>query len=234
MSMFVKLPKHGSHADLMTAHQTAPGQLPLDVAQDLQRQSQSKTFGPRSIDGYGFGARIPDMADWFVGPVGHHRDSDLVTESNWNTALQRIRAVGEEGVDWIYIRFGHFLADWVEEIGTRPGTPCAQVADEIKTQLEIYPILDEDDLREREAEKIQKNWHSICYVLKYDLKQYCRAEWVDWGDTEDDLVDDLDDCGDLGAAAHGIGEESDGWISYSHSDIAIIADRLASILGYDP
>lgn len=174
----------------------------------------------------------PDMVDWIAGPVGHHRDSDLIAESNWHTALARIRAAGEEGEDWVYIRFGHFGVGWVEEMGTRPGTNCAEVAEEIRNSLADYPVLNADDLAERESERVQQNWHEICYEVKRDLKKYCRAEWTEWGDAEDDLVDDLDDYGDLETAAHGLGEQNEGWVRYSRHDVAVIADKLADKLGY--
>src|SRR5262245_1446530 len=84
-----------------------------------------------------------EHATWIVGPVGHSRDSDLVEESNWQVACERLGTADPEGQDHEIHRFGHWAVGWVEEIAYRPGSEVARVADEIRESLDSYAILDE-------------------------------------------------------------------------------------------
>lgn len=103
------------------------------------------------------GWALPD--GWGIGPVGHHRDSDVLTESNWETVVAMFSEISEEGSaderwdvrgDWAICRFRHWAVGWVEELAIRLDGPCLQVAADIADALEDYPVLDDEDHSERE------------------------------------------------------------------------------------
>jgi hypothetical protein len=94
-----------------------------------------------------------EHAEWLIGPVGQHRDSDAIERSNFEVTTTRLNEIDPEGNDHEVHHFGHFAVGWVEEIATRPGSPCAALADDIRAQLEGYAILDEMHCSQLEAEE---------------------------------------------------------------------------------
>jgi hypothetical protein len=89
---------------------------------------------------------------------GRNRDSDLLTESNWN-ALLKIEGEGEH----VYItRESHWLCGWVEFIRLRPSAPAhiKQQFEDALNSLPDYPVLDECDFSEREHEAVCEFWDS--------------------------------------------------------------------------
>lgn len=100
------------------------------------------------------------QADWILGPVGHHRDSDLITESNWDVMCNRYFLADPEGTDYEIHRFGHFAVGWVEEIAVRPGSACAAIQAELRATLEDNSVLDEDHLSSTETDAEWKSWES--------------------------------------------------------------------------
>lgn len=84
-----------------------------------------------------------EHADWLIGPVGVHRDSDPVDRSNWETVIDAYDQADPDGTDHEILHFGHWAVGWVEEVAYRPGSKCAELADEFRERLEAYPILDE-------------------------------------------------------------------------------------------
>ena len=106
------------------------------------------------------GGRDHEHAAWFIGPVGHHRDSDLVEESNWDTMIAAYRAIDPDEQDHEVHRFGHFAVGWVEEIAYRPGSAVAAEADRLRARLEDYPILDDDAHSQMECDAASEAWSS--------------------------------------------------------------------------
>jgi hypothetical protein len=80
-----------------------------------------------------------------------HRDSGLVEESNFQSALKMFN--GESDTVKV-IRFSHWLCGWIEMILIHESDKeSIDKGNEIEKALESYPILDEDDFYERESEK---------------------------------------------------------------------------------
>jgi hypothetical protein len=90
-------------------------------------------------------------------------------ESNWETALKLLQAttLSEEAQDLgesdhEVLDFSHWANGWFRICIIRPGTPSHITAQDIETNLDIYPILNEEDLSEREHEAATYVWE-ICY-----------------------------------------------------------------------
>lgn len=110
---------------------------------------------------------IPD-AKWFV-VLTQSRDSDVLTESNWQAALDRL---GGESDDVEIFRFGHWACGWWEALCVAENTPSHKIGQEIHDDLESYPVLDESDFCEREMEEANRVW-SDCYNVD-DRIRYIR------------------------------------------------------------
>ncbi len=158
-----------------------------------------------------------DRSGWLIGPVGRHRDSDLIEESNFGVVTDRLHMVDPEGLDYEIHRFGHWACGWIEEIAYRPGSAVASLVETFRADLDGYPILDEDHLSELECAAENDNWSGIMY----DLRRQLIATYPDLGD-----LDDIDDD-TLSDHASGLGESSEGWRRYSAHDTDRIAGRIA-------
>ena len=100
--------------------------------------------------------------------LGRNRESDLLSESNWETALKRL---GGESETVVIHRFGHWLCGWLEYLCVEENTKAHELALEMEKEMEAYPVLDEEDWSEREDEAAQKAWKEW-----YDNKE--RLEYV--------------------------------------------------------
>lgn len=110
-------------------------------------------FAPTCLDPAGL---VPEnRRDWLVANVTRNRDSEALTQSNWNAALRRL---GGEGRDVEVHRFRHWGVGWLEIIIVRPGTAAAEELRRIEEDLRRYPVLDEQDLSTREHEEYLENW----------------------------------------------------------------------------
>ena len=99
--------------------------------------------------------------DWAV-LLGRNRDSDVLTESNWQAALELL--VGESETVNIH-RFGHWACGWLEYLCVRIMSPAHLIAQKIESDLENYPVLDEEDYCEREQGAAESVW-ADCYNPK--------------------------------------------------------------------
>jgi hypothetical protein len=99
-----------------------------------------------------FGAEWPE---YYVA-YGHHRDSDVLSESNFYSLLRRL---GGESETVLVIRESHWAVGWVEWIGIHQSDETAvRIATECLEQLEEYPILDDEDFSEREEHECEVMW----------------------------------------------------------------------------
>lgn len=106
------------------------------------------------------------LAGYFVAPVTHHRDSDILTESNWDaqwTILEPLHAdvpadPDEDGSP-VICRERNPFTGWGEFVAIhRDNAAALRAADEIARRLERYPVLDEDDNSSREWEDYAEGW----------------------------------------------------------------------------
>lgn len=93
--------------------------------------------------------------NYYAAPCSRTRDSDHIDASNWDVQLKELGGESEDGESVVVVRENHFLVGWVEWLAIREDAYDAlRIADRIASELEGYPILDEDDvgMREWEAE----------------------------------------------------------------------------------
>lgn len=108
---------------------------------------------------------------YFVAPVSRNRDSDILTESNFDQQWEALSAHSADvpGVDESspqIVREGHWLCGWVEWVAIHESNESAlRAADKIAERIDRYPILNEDDFSRREDESAQKVW-AECYNMK--------------------------------------------------------------------
>lgn len=176
-----------------------------------------------------------DHADWLIGPVGAHRDSDLVAQSNYAVALARLASIDPEGVDHEEHRFGHFAVGWIDEIATRPGSACAVLASEICEEVVDCPVLDEDHLSTLECEAEDEAWPSVACGLRFELAGAASvACGPDWRDEHGYAVDEVSDdtLYEVLQEQRIEGESTgDGWIRFRRSDVADLAHAMAPAIG---
>lgn len=99
--------------------------------------------------------------------LGRHRDSDVLTESNFECGL---KAIGGESETVKIVRESHWAVGWVEWIAIHESdTVALEIADEIMCALSDYPVVDESDLSEREWEAAQEYWSDLDLSERVDL-----------------------------------------------------------------
>lgn len=103
---------------------------------------------------------IPDAS--LLVLVTRNRDSDILTESNFECALERL---GGESDDVQVIRFGHWACGWWEALCVVEGSDKEVLAQKMHKDLDGYPVLDENDFSERESKEADRVWLE-CYNKK--------------------------------------------------------------------
>lgn len=84
-----------------------------------------------------------DVAEptWLVGPVGQTRDSGPIDGCNFSVVCDAMAELDPDGKDHEVLEFSHWACGWIEELATRPGSPCAALAADFRARLAKYPIL---------------------------------------------------------------------------------------------
>ena len=88
-----------------------------------------------------------------------NRDSDCLTESNWECALEQLG--GESETVEIH-RIGHWACGWWEALCVKAGSEAEKIGDEIESSLSDYPVLNEEHFSEKEQDEANQIWQS-CY-----------------------------------------------------------------------
>jgi hypothetical protein len=134
-----------------------------------------KDFSPSPNDCKGLG--LTDQQNWLVLEVFRNRDSQCLEESNFAVALD---ILGGESETVQVHRFGHWTNGWFELLLIDPNSEAYTQALEIESKLEDYPLLDEDDVSDRQYEAAQETWKN-CYSdrqrLEYVRKNYEQFEF---------------------------------------------------------
>ncbi len=104
----------------------------------------------------------PNTATWIDGDysdlfvlLARTRDSDLLAESNWEVALEKL---GGESESVVIHRYSHWLCGWLEYLCVREGTPQYQLAEEMEESLDGYPVLDDEHYSNLESETADRLW----------------------------------------------------------------------------
>lgn len=90
----------------------------------------------------------PELNGWLCGPK-RSRDSDLLQESNFVAALERL---GGEGGNVQVYKFSHWACGWFEQVMVKIDSEESLKLYQIYKDLERFPVLDESDFQEREFE----------------------------------------------------------------------------------
>lgn len=99
-----------------------------------------------------------DFSDLLV-VLTRSRDSDCLTESNWEVALEQL---GGESEQVQIHRFGHWACGWWEALVVKEGTDQHRIAQEITSFLSDYPVLDDEHFTQKEMEHANDVWQD-CY-----------------------------------------------------------------------
>jgi hypothetical protein len=92
----------------------------------------------------------PNYSDWVQG-LATSRDSDVLSQSNFSVLLELLGGELEGQVQ--VVRFGHWGCGWVEQIQVHhTATDKLAILMKALNDYEEYPVLDEHDLHECEAE----------------------------------------------------------------------------------
>lgn len=105
---------------------------------------------------------------YFVAPVTRNRDSDCLTNSNWDCQWRDLSACKSD-VPYtdesspVVVSEKHWAVGWVEWVAIHESNEAAlRVADRLAERLESYPVLDEEDWSQKEQEEAEQVWRN-CY-----------------------------------------------------------------------
>jgi len=108
-----------------------------------------------------------DWHGWLVAPVSRHRDSDILTVSNWDVCTDCLDSMlehdpalpgewsdpvtGAECGPFHIVHERHCLVGWVEWIAIHPDAAALiQYAEKVAKSLDAYPVLDEEAFSQAE------------------------------------------------------------------------------------
>ena len=115
------------------------------------------------------GTPLDEFSNLYV-VLTRNRDSDLLSESNWNAALKQL---GGESEHVQIVRFGHWACGWWEALCVTQEKQAEGQA--IADAIEDYPILDESDFSERECDAANDMWVSLSIKERVQMCQEHRV-----------------------------------------------------------
>ena len=127
----------------------------------------------------------PDEFSNLLVVLTRSRDSDCLTESNWEVALEQLG--GEENEHVEIHRFGHWACGWWEALVVKEGTNQHRIAQEITSSLSDYPVLDDEHFTQKEMEHANDVWQD-CYCSEERIeylrknKSELRNYFIKFGD----------------------------------------------------
>ena len=112
-----------------------------------------------------------DFGD-FYGLLTQNRDSNVVTRSNFISALELL---GGESENVEVHRFGHWACGWWESIAVKKGTKEFKEAEKIENDLMDYPVVNEEHLSELEMKEAFDYWENASISEKVYMCQNHRV-----------------------------------------------------------
>lgn len=134
--------------------------------------------------------------DGYYSAIGHHRDSDTVTESNWQVTCAAIPETGEYDPDdptsgVIIVRENHWAVGWVEWLAIHETCEAAlRQADKFAQEIDDYPILDESHFSDLEYAQAAEYWRTMRITERIDYLR--EAELSIFAARRAELPDDPD------------------------------------------
>jgi len=112
--------------------------------------------------------------------LGRNRDSDNLDNSNFEMGLKNL---GGESDTVIKVCESHWLCGWVEWIAINESDESAlQLADEMKDNLNNYPVLNDEDYSERE-------YNDYMQDVTQAVKDYINDHNLDITDNQQSLIE---------------------------------------------
>lgn len=188
-----------------------------------------------------------EWPDWY-SVVGHHRDSDLLTESNWECWIEFLKELlGDESEieyeggfcsnatakpGWIVVRENHWAVGWVEWIGVHKdvASEILQGIEDKLHDLDGYPVFDEQHWSNKERSEYELCWSHR--GAKSDFIADIVKEFELKDTTEDFLIEmDWSWLAELHESLIPSGEyHNDGWPCIDSSVERMTRDDLAKFL----
>lgn len=104
------------------------------------------------------GLNCEDRQNWLVAPCSQNRDSCALARSNFEAQIKRL---GGESATVEVHRFGHWACGWLEIVIVKPESKAAEECDRIESELEDYPVLDEDHYSSLQCEDANEYWQNM-------------------------------------------------------------------------
>jgi len=128
----------------------------------------SAVSNPSSFDSLSnYSGTDPDEFSKLLVVLTRNRDSDCLSESNWEVALEQLG--GEENEHVEIHRFGHWACGWWEALVVKEGTDQHRIAQEINSALSDYPVLNDEHFSLKEMEHADEVWRD-CYSDEERIK----------------------------------------------------------------
>jgi len=143
-------------------------------------------FAPTQFDSPGLNADSMghddgDRSAWYVAPCSVTRDSGPAERANW-TSIQAI--LNEKGLEFEVHRFGHWGPGWFEIAIVRPTPEAEAELERIQGALWDYPILDDTEIAQEEAEDDNSDWRNwLCREVERAIEAEARPDETDDADT---------------------------------------------------
>ena len=94
-----------------------------------------------------------EIEGYLVAPVSQSRDADILDESNFSIVWKTLEKLSTDKYPVDIHHFGDWMCGWFDLILIHPKNQLAiSAAENFKSGMEDYPILDEHDYTEREHE----------------------------------------------------------------------------------
>ena len=125
-----------------------------------------KAMKSGGLDSYANYIGSHDYKDWVMF-LGRTRDSDTYERSNFECGL---KAIGGESDTVHIVGFGHWACGWIDEIMIDPkDTEAIKKAEQVLSDLEDYPIVNEDHHSELEYTEVSDYWANMSVGERMDI-----------------------------------------------------------------
>lgn len=112
----------------------------------------------------------PLFKTWGMSHATRHRDSELLSQSNWDFIVRNITAIDPDQKHWEILQCSHSLVGWMDHlIFDTHYEPIVELLFELYNDERDYPVLDEMDYSERQYNTIYDYWKDCSLDERIDL-----------------------------------------------------------------